>query len=195
MFTVDTIILKKLKIQESKNIFYLFSKDFGKVSVWFSESKSKNPIDLGSIINCVIKVNKWINSCNNYKLKSVIDYSNLSHKSIENILDLLNYFWKLMPEWIPHPDIFDDYKYSLPYLEKNETNNKITALLKLKLLRKCWITIHLDEFKASNNLKKIFNAVINMKFESLLKIKWIEEDLINELNKYNNSSFERFILN
>jgi recombinational DNA repair protein (RecF pathway) len=91
VFTLDAIVLKKNSIKENKNIFYLFSKDFGKISVWLKESKLKYPIDLGCIINCVIKTKDNVNSVDSYKLKKVVDYSNLNFESIENILDLLNY--------------------------------------------------------------------------------------------------------
>jgi recombinational DNA repair protein (RecF pathway) len=46
VFTIDAIVLKKNSIKENKNLFHLFSKDFGKINAWINESKLKYPIDL-----------------------------------------------------------------------------------------------------------------------------------------------------
>jgi recombinational DNA repair protein (RecF pathway) len=46
MFKIDAIVLKKNYIKENTIIITLFSRDFGKINVWFKESKIKYPIDI-----------------------------------------------------------------------------------------------------------------------------------------------------
>jgi hypothetical protein len=75
-----------------------------------------------------------------------------------------------MPEGVPFEDIFDDYNYALTFLEKNESNSKVAELLKLKIIRKCGISLNHEQFKTSQNLKRLYNAVNTIKFDNILKI-------------------------
>ncbi len=192
MFKIDAIVLKKNYIKENNIIITLFSKDFGKINVWFKESKLKSPIDIWNIINCLVKTKNNINICDSYKIKICIDYSNLNFKSIQNILDLLNYIYQLIPENLPLEDIFNDYKYCTSFLEKNDLNTKIIELLKLKLIKKTWIS--LDHNKKSDNLKRLNNVISKFNFDKILNIQGINLDLIQEIYNYNKESFRQFIL-
>lgn len=193
MFIFDAIVLRKVHIKESKNIIYLFSRDFWKISAWIKESKLKYPIDIWNIVNFGVTL-KWnINNVDSYKIKKTIDYNGLNYESISNILNLLYYIYSLAPEWIPSEIMYDDYINNMKYFEENETNKKITEFFKMKLIINSWIWININDMKKSVNFEKIYNFIKTNKLEKILKISGIEESLINEIKTYNNNSYNLFI--
>jgi recombinational DNA repair protein (RecF pathway) len=193
MFIFDAIVLRKVHIKESKNIIYLFSRDFWKISAWIKESKLKYPIDIWNIVNFGVTL-KWnINNVDSYKIKKTIDYNGLNYESISNILNLLYYIYSLAPEWIPSEIMYDDYINNMKYFEENETNKKITEFFKMKLIINSWIWININDMKKSVNFEKIYNFIKTNKLEKVLKVSGIEESLINEIKTYNNNSYNLFI--
>ncbi|MCK9272531.1 recombination protein O N-terminal domain-containing protein [Candidatus Gracilibacteria bacterium] len=193
MFIFDAIVLRKVHIKESKNIIYLFSRDFGKISAWIKESKLKYPIDIGNIVNFGVTLKGNINNVDSYKIKKTIDYNGLNYESISNILNLLYYIYSLAPEGIPSEIMYDDYINNMKYFEENETNKKITEFFKMKLIINSGIGININDMKKSVNFEKIYNFIKTNKLEKVLKVSGIEESLINEIKTYNNNSYNLFI--
>ncbi len=93
---------------------------------------------------------------------------------------------------MPLEDIFNDYIYCISFLEKNDLNSKTIELLKLKLIKKTWISLNHD--KKSDNLKRLNNIISKLNFDKVLNINGINIDLIQEIYNYNNESFKQFIL-
>ncbi|EKE26545.1 MAG: hypothetical protein ACD_4C00246G0002 [uncultured bacterium (gcode 4)] len=190
MFIVDWIILKKVYIKENKSIIHLYSKEFWKISAWIKESKLKYPVDLWNIINVWINI-KWnINNIDSYKIKKTLNYNNLSFESIQNILELITYLYRLIPEWVPSESLFDEYIEIMELLEKNETNKRWSEFYKLKLVIKSWIWLHWEK---SENFKKIIEFSKNNKITKMMQIKWISENLLNEITKYNFDSYSLYL--
>lgn len=193
MFIFDAIVLRKVHIKESKNIIYLFSRDFWKITAWIKESKLKYPIDIWNIVNFGVTL-KWnINNVDNYKIKCAINYNNLNFESINNILNLLLYIYSLSPVWVPNEIMYDDYINSMKFFEENETNKKIIEFFKLKLIINTGIWINIQNIKKSTNFEKIYSFIKTNKLETILKINWIDEALIKEIQTYNNNSYNLFI--
>ena len=190
MFIVDWIILKKVYIKENKSIIHLYSKEFWKISAWIKESKLKYPVDLWNIINVWINI-KWnINNIDSYKIKKTLNYNNLSFESIQNILELITYLYRLIPEWVPSESLFDEYIEIMELLEKNETNKRWSEFYKLKLIIKSWIWLYWEK---SENFKKIIEFSKNNKITKMMQIKWISENLLNEITKYNFDSYSLYL--
>ncbi|EKD66817.1 MAG: hypothetical protein ACD_49C00009G0042 [uncultured bacterium (gcode 4)] len=193
MFIFDAIVLRKVQIKESKNIIYLFSRDFWKITAWIKESKLKYPIDIWNIVNFGVTL-KWnINNVDNYKIKHAINYDWLSFENISNILNLLVYIYTLSPAWVPNEILYDDYINNMIFFEKDETNKMITEFFKLKLIVTSWIWINISDIKKSVNFEKILNFIKTNKLEKILKVSGIDEALIKEIQTYNNNSYNLFL--
>jgi len=193
MFIFDAIVLRKVQIKESKNIIYLFSRDFWKITAWIKESKLKYPIDIWNIVNFGVTL-KWnINNVDNYKIKRTINYDWLSFENISNILNLLVYIYTLSPAWVPNEILYDDYINNMIFFEKDETNKIITEFFKLKLIVTSWIWINISDIKKSVNFEKILNFIKTNKLEKILKVSGIDEALIKEIQTYNNNSYNLFL--
>ena len=135
MFSTDAIVLKKTLIRDNKGFCDLFTKDFGKVSVWITESKIKTPIDIGGIIHVQIKVEGTKNTLQSYKIKRSVQYSTLAYIHIKNILSILTLIHKTIPEGLPNISIYEDYLNTLPYLEDINANIIAKNMIELKLTK------------------------------------------------------------
>lgn len=193
MFIFDAIVLKKVHIKESKNIIYLFSRDFWKITAWIKESKLKYPIDIWNIVNFGMSLKWKINNVDNYKIKKTINYNSLDFDSINNILNLILYIYSLSPVWLPSEIMYDDYVNNMKFFEENETNKKITEFFKLKLIINSGIGLNIENIKKSTNFERIYNFIKTNKLEKILKISWIDWDLIKEIQAYNNNSYRLFL--
>ena len=191
MFISDWIILKKLHIKESKSIVYIYTKDFWKISAWIKESKLKYPIDIWNIINVSISTKWSVNQIESYKLKKTINYSELAFKSIQDILELIVYFYNLIPEWVPSVSFYEDYLENIELLENDETNRKCTEFFKMKLIMKSWIGLDMEK---SENFKKIFEFAKNNKLSRMMKINWITERLLEEISWFNKESYNLYLM-
>jgi DUF438 domain-containing protein len=193
MFITDWILLKKLFIKDNKNLYHIFSKDYGRINSWCKEQKNWHHADIWCIVNCAIDTNQNINKIRSYKVKKVLDYTNLNYKSIENILHLINLILKITPEWVSNSNILKDYDSSLEYFEDNTKNEKCTELFKLKLVKYSWFWSNLNNFDATKNLKRLYSVIDKYDIKTVYTIKWVEPDLIDELRRYNNESIRNYL--
>ncbi|MDD2487040.1 MAG: recombination protein O N-terminal domain-containing protein [Candidatus Gracilibacteria bacterium] len=190
MFVVDGIILKKLHIKESKSIVYIYTRDFGKISAWIRESKLKYPIDIGNVINVSITTKGNVNQIDSYKIKKIINYSSLTFGSISNILELITYLYKIIPEGVPSENTFDEYLELIELMENNEMNKNSTEFFKLKLITKAGIGINSEK---SMNFKKLFEFAKSNKVTKMIQIKGISESLMDEISEFNKESYNLYL--
>lgn len=192
MYNINWIILKKTQIKHPKSLLHIFTKEFGKITGWLTESKTKNPIDIGNIYNFWIKVSGNINKIDSYKWKKIFNLTGLSFKQINSILELISILAKVLPEWMIFESIFDDYYDNFEQFENTNLNEKITSLTTLRLLKKLWITKNPDE-NHSVNFKKIYSIINSYQFQKILEIKWITSENIEEIRKYNQETLQRYL--
>lgn len=54
MFRTDLIILKKMSIRQNRMLFHAFSREYGKIHLFYKPRKSIGEIDVGTVINAFI---------------------------------------------------------------------------------------------------------------------------------------------
>lgn len=170
----------------------IFTKDFGKIKAWLTESKTKSPIDIGNIYNFSIKTNNNINKIDNYKSKKIFNLAWLDFYRINLILELIAAFDKVLPEWMVFDSIFDDYYNNFEHINNPQQNTKIINLLMLKLFKKIWIA-KTPANQYSINFQKIYSVILSFQIGKILEIKWINDNEINEIKKYNTDTLQSYL--
>lgn len=193
MFSFDWIVLKKKQIKNNKSILSIFSKEYWKISAWITEGKKKTSVDLWNVYNFSSKTENSINNINNIKSKVIIKTDLLWFNEINNILQILTYLDKVMPNWVVTESIYNDYVEIIKYLSEKELNNKIYSYFILRLIKNIGVAKTPKKWINKDNLVKIFGIINIYSFENLLNISWITKEDIDDINNYNNNTLINYI--
>lgn len=193
MFSFDWIILNKKQIKDNKSILSIFSKEYWKISAWITESKKKTSVDLWNVYNFSSKTENSINKIDNIKSKVIIKTDNLWFNEINNILQILAYLDKIMPNWVVTESLYNDYNEAIKYLSSKETNYKSFAYFMLRLIKKIGIAKTPKKWVEKDNLVKIFGIINSYNIETLMNISGITKDDIDSINNYNNNTLINYI--
>lgn len=193
MFSFDWVVLKKNQIKDNKSIISIFSKEYWKISAWNTESKSRLSVDIWNIYNFNIKTENKINKIENFKVKKIINTSNLGYKEINNILLISSILEKTIPHSLVIESIFEDYLDILESLEIKEDNSKIYLFFILRLIKKLWIYKSPIKWKHSDNFIRIFSIIDIYRIDSIMKIEWITKENLEYIGIFNTETLDTYI--
>jgi recombinational DNA repair protein (RecF pathway) len=194
MFSFNGLVLKKIQVKDSKCIVSVFSREYWKISVWLKESRWKSIVDIWNIYNFSLKTESWINKAEWVKAKIIINTERLDYDWIANILKICATLEKILPNWVQFEKIFDDYFGISPLFEDIEFNNKVISFFTLRLLKKLWVAKNPEnDQEFSINFKKIFSIIDTYWIDRIIKIEWITEDLIQEIQIFNEYTLIHYI--
>ena len=176
VFKDKAIVLKVDKIAEKDLLYTIFSYDYWKLKV----SKKEKNIDLGYIINfeIITKENVSIHKIKNVKIKSEFNLENKRTFSEINIfLEILSLIYKESAVWIQNKEIF----HLVEEINKKENIDKTKLILaKLKAKAIFWI---LNTENSNLIISKILKFVFHNKIIDIFKLKWINSELEEILEK------------
>ncbi|MDD2565266.1 MAG: recombination protein O N-terminal domain-containing protein [Candidatus Gracilibacteria bacterium] len=193
MFSFDGVVLKKIKVKDNKHYISVFSKEYGKISAWHTESKSKISIDIGNIYNFSSKTDNGINKIDSFKTKNIINTASLGYREINNILQINFYLEKVLPNGMVLENIFDNYVDCSKYFELNEENKKSSVFFTLKLLKTLGIAKTPEISDSSKNFIKIFGVIDIYKISVLMKIEGLDNSIFEEIEKFNTNTLTYYI--
>lgn len=170
---------KNWKPSEKWFIYTIFSYDYWKIKANKKVNTKEKQLDLWYIANFEIetKENKDIHKIKNVIIKSEFLSKKRSFNEINNYLLLLAIVNNKIPPWESISEVFDIIKTI--NINDNIDDTKL-ILAKLRLLALIW---ELDTHHKNNTIIKILKFVNNNTFETLIKLKWINDDIKKELEQ------------
>lgn len=177
LFKSSGIILKISSLKENEFLFDVFTYEYGKLKMKTKKSKKEKNLDVWYIINFEVNVKKenTIHEIRNIKIKSEFDYNNKNYDTIYEYLFLLKNISDRCPYNMPIYEIYN-IVYSLYQLEYISEEKIIFS--HLKILSILWI---LNENSNNSVVKKILSFIWKESIKNILKLKWLDESLKNEL--------------
>jgi recombinational DNA repair protein (RecF pathway) len=177
LFKSSWIILKISSLKENEFLFDVFTYEYGKLKMKAKKSKKEKNLDIWYIINFEVNVKKenTIHEIRNIKIKNEFDYNYKTYETIYEYLFLLKNISDGCPYHMPIYEIYN-IVYHLYQLE-NISEEKI-IFSHLKILNVLWI---LNENSNNPMVKKILSFIQKESIKNILKLKWLDENLKNEL--------------
>ncbi len=179
IFKTKWIIVSIKKRESEEDIYTLFSYDYGKILVQKKKKWREKPLDIGYIIQCEIVTweGKTVHKIKNVKIKSQFLYEEKEFSTINEYLRLIALVKKWTPNWLPIQEIYE----LLSCLHKQEKLLEEKILLwQLKILHIFWT---LQPENKNPTIQKILKFISENKIDTIVKLKWIDEELKNELRK------------
>lgn len=194
MFSFDWIVLNKKLIKDNKSLISIFSREYWRISAWLTDSKKKTSVDLWNIYNFSSKTESAINKIESIKTKYIIKTETLWYEEINNILIILAYLDKVLPSWIVTESLFDEYHSLVKnYIEDIEKNKKACSFFLLKSIKKLWIAKPPEKSINWDVFVKVFSLIEKNNLDFLMRINWIKNEDINEINNYNTNILNNYI--
>ncbi len=180
-FKTKAVILKISKVKDRDFVYDIFTYDYGRIKVQKKELKKEKSLDLGYIINCEIetKETRDIHKIKNIKIKSEFRCDGKDYATINEYLKIIWTMYHKLPEWLVFKDIFELVE------EINDKKNldEIKLILsRLKIINLLW------ELKIDSNdeiIWKILKFINNNKIKDILKLSWIDYELLIKLKNLN----------
>lgn len=179
IFKTTWFVLKIKKIRDKESLYTIFSYDFWIINVNKKNSNKEKQLDLWYIANFEIetKGNIEIQKIKNVIIKSQFLSQNRSFDEINLYLLILAYINNNVALWEAVYEIFDIINI-LNSWNTIDDIKLILAFLKIKSI--IW---ELNEENDCLITKKILKFIISNKFEDIIKLKWINDDIKNKLRK------------
>jgi len=193
MFSFDWIVLKKNHIKDNKILVSIFTKEYWKINAWITESKKRTGLDLWNVYNFSSKTENSINKIENIKAKIILKTESLDYFWINNILQILTYLEKILPNWVATESVYNDYIESTQFLIEKDMNYKIYVFFIMRLIKKTGIGKTPIVWIDKDNLVKIFWIILDYNIEKLIKIWWLERHDLDNINTYNSNTLINYI--
>lgn len=193
MFSFDWIVLKKNHIKDNKILVSIFTKEYWKINAWITESKKRTGLDLWNVYNFSSKTENSINKIENIKAKIILKTESLDYFWINNILQILTYLEKILPNWVATESVYNDYIESTQFLIEKDMNYKIYVFFIMRLIKKTGIGKTPIVWIDKDNLVKIFWIILDYDIEKLIKIWWLERHDLDNINTYNSNTLINYI--
>lgn len=177
IFKTKWIILKISKIQSWEFLYTIFSKEYWIIKCNKKLSKQEKALDLWYLINfeIITKESVKIHKIKNIKIISEFKHDKKSFIIINSYLTILALILKKTPIWMPIYELFD----LLKILNSIENINELKlVLVKLKVISIFW---ELDEKNNNLTVSKILKFINLNKIDIIIKLTWINDDILTEL--------------
>ncbi len=107
MFKTQAIILHVQKIRDSKVRIIFFTREYGRISCWFKKREFSHGI--WDIVLIYIERIGSENMLRTVEARQSIIMNTWKYCTIIPFLEIIRIFYALLPESVPHTNIFDDY--------------------------------------------------------------------------------------
>ncbi|HRI36210.1 MAG TPA: recombination protein O N-terminal domain-containing protein [bacterium] len=133
MYTIRGIVLERKFFREKDILYRIFSREYGKISVWVKMSSTRPLLDLGTIARFTVQVKPNKNLCREYSIERSVDPGLLDYARLRNFLDVVARLSANLPERLEYPSLFDDYVASFDRLLDPERFRFCTGVFLLRL--------------------------------------------------------------
>jgi DNA repair protein RecO len=116
MYSIRGIVLERKFFREKDVLYRIFSREYGKISVWVKMSSTRPLLDLGAVAKFTVQVKPSKNTCREYSVLRMVDPSGLDYERLKNFLDVVARLSASLPERLEYPSLFDDYLSSFDAL-------------------------------------------------------------------------------
>jgi recombinational DNA repair protein (RecF pathway) len=99
-FKTSGIVIQKSQINEKQEMFVIFSKEFGKITVFSKINKKEKMLDLGSIFNfeAQVKNEKSVTDMKNITLLYQFEYTSWNYEMLIEFMELLKILYDFCPK-------------------------------------------------------------------------------------------------
>jgi len=180
IFKTKAIVLKINKTKDKNFIYTLFTVDYWKINCVKKLKTKEKSLDLWYNIDFQIFVWKkkdGIHTIRNIKILSEFNTQNKTFSEINTFLEFTALIFKKTPSWVPIPEIYNIFN-RINSLETYKIEKVLLA--KLKVLNVLW---ELNSNHKNKTVEKILKFVINNNIDTVLRLGWIENDILEELEK------------
>lgn len=179
IFKTKWIVIKKEKLKENEFIYTVFTYDYWKIKAIKKENKKEKNLDLWYILNFEIYLSEKseIFKIRNIKIVWEFKTENRSFSEIKSFLELLNTILRNTPEKVSIYEIYNTFE-NLKYFEGLSEEKLI--LTRLKIINILWL-LNIDN--KNTIILKILKFINNNNIKTIFKLKWITEEIKEELSK------------
>lgn len=178
IFKTKAIVLKINKNKDKNFIYTLFTLDYWKINCIKKLKVKEKSLDLWYKIDFQIyvwKKKEGLHTIRNIKILSEFNTNNKTFWEINSFLEFLAVILRKTPSWIPISEIYSIFS-TLNSLEKLKIEKILLA--KLKVLNILW---ELSISHKNKIVEKILKFVVNNNISTILRLWWIEKDILYEL--------------
>ncbi len=193
MFHTDAIILRKTLLRDRDCLYSVFSREYGRISVWSRVTPSFPLVDTGAIVSFQLSTQSGKNKDHGHTVRRTIHTDHLGSGEILGILGVIATMERCLPEGIQHCEVFDAYRDSLPYLESpatHEKNREIFLLALAETLGICPAWVHTGE---SVQLRRIHAGIRRLGLPSMYRVSGITPELVAEIRTATLASFQDYL--
>lgn len=183
MFKTKAIILQIQRVRDNKTRIVLFTKEYGKITCWY---KKKWCIwDLGDIIVSTIDRHLGENILKDIEITDRAHVDHWNFATIISFLEIINLFYSLLPDSVPHHHIFDDYTIlikTIKWLDVLYLSHY--SLFQLRILKMLGF-INDQDFQKTPRLHYIHNNISSSSLRNIFQSKPLSEEewrFIQEIN-------------
>ncbi len=99
-FKTSGIVIKKSQINEKQEMLVIFSKEFGKITVFSKINKKEKMLDLGSIFNfeAQVKNDVSVTDMKNITLLHQFEYTSWNYEMLVEFMELLKILYDFCPK-------------------------------------------------------------------------------------------------
>lgn len=180
IFKSSGIILKITSLKENEFLFDVFTYEYGKLKLKAKKTKKEKNLDLGYIINFEVNVKKenTIHEIRNIRIKNEFPYSDKNYEVIYEYLYLLK---NIAKECAYNFQICEIYNIFCELNEIQNISEEKIIFSHLKVLNILWL---LPDTHKNPTIQKILSFIGKESIKNILKLKWLDEGLKNELKTF-----------
>ncbi|PID83969.1 hypothetical protein CSB09_03575 [Candidatus Gracilibacteria bacterium] len=191
MYRIQAIILDKKKIREKQMHITLFSREYGKISVWYYKKHFSG--DIGDIISCIVERKTTINTVKSYQIKNHLIRKKWTYAPLLQFLCIVKSIDQAFADYDTAEYIYDDYTTALKATPEQISYDQ-SLLLQMRILK---YTGLLDPNFFSNDpvLEYMYKQITKTPLERILKTKPLKktwQSTIEKSNLYTLSEFASF---
>jgi len=192
VFCVEGVVLKRVFYRDKKVLYAIFSKEYGKITVWAKQNKFGCFADIGAIINCSVTTRRSINEASAVKIKQSVNAEQLHYEEVFHLLQLLAMYDTLLPENLPYHNLYVDYIHAMSTLENPKYNHLAIELLKLKIIKMTGIG-DLEIIDRHEEIKKIYAHIETKRMSGLPLQEFLEKNILFPLKTMNASLLNTYL--
>ena len=192
MFLTDVIILKKTLIRDRDCLYHVFSRDYGRISVWSRVTPTFPLVDTGAIVSFSISTSSGANRDQGHSVRRTVHTDGLDARSILGILHVVAMIEKCLPEGVIHRDIFDAYRDSLPHFEHPTDSEKNVGIFLLGLAETLGICPAWVRDGDNLTLRRIHAGIRRIGLPDMYRVSGITPEIVAEVRAATVESFHEY---
>ncbi len=191
MFRTQAIILQKNIIHPKKTRVILFTREYGKLHVWYRRMPHEIG-DTGAILNVGIDRRDGINFLSHTSVHATLIPLEHTYNELILLLELIRVMSLILPDGMAQEQIFDDYGEIYSRIDDAECLKKNITIFLFRLLKMTGV-LNPEPFRNQSPLNAIYTHIDRVHIRTILASEKLSHDQLDDMKRYAFSSLASYI--